>query len=453
MTLIQEDDVLEYSDIDEANRHKDLAISSSKEAVDNRDQEKKTDDSEDVEMTENEDPSLASQSRQNNSDAQLIPSFKDFMLKPVLIKALMDIEFEHPSEVQQQALPQALIGRDILCQGKSGSGKTAIFILSTLQNINLIRGEVSCAVLCHSRELAYQVNEEYKKFSKYMVDLITVASIGGTSIKNDGGVFKNKKKCPNIVVTTPGRLLVLVKNKIVDPTQLKTIVIDECDKVLSEEKMRNAFDEVFKLTLNEKQMMMFSATLSNEAKEICQKYTQNPLQIYIANEKKLILPRLKQYFFKVEEKRKTQKLTEILDDVNFNQVIIFVKSPKNAKLLATILNELNFTAITINGYTKTNLRLQNYKDFKENEVKILVTTDMFGRGLDFKRVNLAINYDLPISIDTFLHRVGRTGRFGSKGLAISFISNKKDEEMIENIQQRFDIRLQEAKNGEDICVI
>ncbi|QLL30495.1 hypothetical protein HG536_0A03120 [Torulaspora globosa] len=369
--------------------------------------------------------------------------FKDFLLKPELSRAIIDCGFEHPSEVQQHTIPQSIHGTDVLCQAKSGLGKTAVFVLSTLQQLDPVPGEVSVVVICNARELAYQIRNEYLRFSKYMPDVKTAVFYGGTPIAKDAELLKNKDTAPHIVVATPGRLKALVRDKMIDLSHVKNFVIDECDKVLEELDMRRDVQEIFRATPRDKQVMMFSATLSQEIRPICRRFLQNPLEIFVDDEAKLTLHGLQQYYIKLEEREKNRKLAQLLDDLEFNQVIIFVKSTSRANELTKLLNASNFPAITVHGHMKQEERIARYKAFKDFEKRICVSTDVFGRGIDIERINLAINYDLTTEADQYLHRVGRAGRFGTKGLAISFVSSKEDEEVLTKIQERFDVKIAE----------
>lgn len=369
--------------------------------------------------------------------------FRDFLLKPELLRAIADCGFEHPSEVQQSCIPQSILGNDVLCQAKSGLGKTAVFVLSTLQQLDPTPGEVSTVVICHTRELAYQIKNEYARFSKYMPDVKTEVFYGGVNIKKDEELLKNKETCPHIVVGTPGRLTALVRDKVLKLNQVKNFVIDECDKVLEKLDMRRDVQEIFRATPFQKQVMMFSATLSAEMRPICKKFMKNPLEIYVDNEKKLTLHGLQQYYIKLEEDKKNAKLAELLDSLEFNQVIIFVKSTRRATALNQLLVESNFPSIVVHSGIPQEERIKRYKLFKEYNKRICVSTDVFGRGIDIERINLAINYDMPAEADQYLHRVGRAGRFGTKGLSVSFVANEHDEEILAAIQDRFDVKMAE----------
>jgi ATP-dependent RNA helicase UAP56/SUB2 len=328
-----------------------------------------------------------------------------------------------------------------LCQAKSGLGKTAVFVLSTLQQINPVAGEVSVVVLCHTRELAYQIKNEYARFSKYLPDVRTTVFYGGTPLQKDIEIIKDQAQSPHIVVATPGRLNALVRDKHLRLNNVSTFVIDECDKVLEQVDMRRDVQEIFRATPHQKQVMMFSATLSKEIRPICKKFMQNPLEIYVDDEAKLTLHGLQQYYVKLDEKEKNRKLNDLLDNLDFNQVIIFVKSTQRAKELNRLLNECSFPSIAVHSGIPQDERIARYKLFKEFNKRICVSTDVFGRGIDIERINLAINYDLPPEADQYLHRVGRAGRFGTKGLAVSFVSSEEDEQVLEKIQARFNVKI------------
>lgn len=199
--------------------------------------------------------------------------FRDFLLKPELLRAIVDCGFEHPSEVQHECIPQAILGMDVLCQAKSGMGKTAVFVLATLQQLEPVTGQVSVLVMCHTRELAFQISKEYERFSKYMPNVKVAVFFGGLSIKKDEEVLK--KNCPHIVVGTPGRILALARNKSLNLKHIKHFILDECDKMLEQLDMRRDVQEIFRMTPHEKQVMMFSATLSKEIRPVCRKFMQD----------------------------------------------------------------------------------------------------------------------------------------------------------------------------------
>ncbi|CAH1757216.1 12902_t:CDS:2 [Entrophospora sp. SA101] len=365
--------------------------------------------------------------------------FRDFLLKPELLRAIVDCGFEHPSEVQQECIPQSILGMDVLCQAKSGMGKTAVFVLATLQQADPTPGEVSVVVLCHTRELAFQIRSEYTRFSRYMPEIKTDVFYGGIPIREDYKKLSSKDTIPHILVGTPGRVLALVNDGHLKAGSVKHFVLDECDKMLDQLDVQ----AIFRKTPHSKQVMMFSATLSKEIRPICKKFMQNPLEIYVDDEAKLTLHGLQQYYIKLTEGSKNRQLNDLLDTLEFNQVCIFVKSIQRANELNRLLCDCNFPSICIHGGMKQEERIARYKSFKDFQKRIMVATDVFGRGIDIERVNIVVNYDMPDGPDSYLHRVGRAGRFGTKGIAITFVADQDDADILFKVQERFEVNITE----------
>jgi len=210
--------------------------------------------------------------------------FRDFLLKPELLRAIVDCGFEHPSEVQHECIPQAILGMDIVCQAKSGMGKTAVFVLATLQQLEPVDGQVSVLVMCHTRELAFQIQKEYERFSKYYPAIKSAVFFGGMPIKKDEETLKNNT--PHIVVGTPGRTLALARSRALNLKHVKYFILDECDKMIGDIDMRRDVQEIFKMTPHEKQVMMFSATLPKELRAVSKKFMQDPMEVYVDDEAK-----------------------------------------------------------------------------------------------------------------------------------------------------------------------
>jgi len=374
--------------------------------------------------------------------------FRDFLLKPELLRAIVDCGFEHPSAVQHECIPQAILGMDVICQAKSGMGKTAVFVLATLQQLEIVDGQVSVIVLCHTRELAFQISKEYDRFAKYMPDVKTAVFFGGMAIQKDKETLK--KNCPHIVVGTPGRILALTRERSLNLKNIKHFVLDECDKMLESLDMRRDVQDIFRLTPHEKQVMMFSATLSKEIRPVCKKFMQDPMEVYVDDEAKLTLHGLKQHYCKLKDNEKNRKLFELLDVLEFNQVIIFVKTVPRCIALSQLLVEQNFPAICIHRAMTQEERLSRYQQFKDFQKRILVATNLFGRGMDIERVNIVFNYDMPEDSDTYLHRVARAGRFGTKGLAITMVSDETDAKTLNDVQDRFEVNITELPDEIDI---
>lgn len=374
--------------------------------------------------------------------------FKDFLLKPALLRAIVDCGFEHPSAVQHECIPQAIVKTDIICQAKSGMGKTAVFVLSTLQQIEPVDGEISVIAMCHTRELAFQIKREYDRFSKYFPKIKTEVFFGGIPIAKNIATLKEIQ--PHIVVSTPGRTKALVAQGHMDLSHVKHFILDECDKMLEALDMRADVQEIFRATPHDKQVMMFSATLSKEIRPVCKKFMQDPMEIYVDDDSKLTLHGLKQHYVKLKDSEKNRKLFDLMDALEFNQVVIFVSAVSRCKALEKLLASQNFPAISIHRGCNQEERLKRYQQFKNFEKRILVATDLFGRGMDIERVNVVFNYDMPESSDQYLHRVARAGRFGTKGLSISFVSTEADAKILNEVQERFEVDISELPDEVDV---
>ena len=345
------------------------------------------------------------------------------------------------STVQHECIPQAILGMDVICQAKSGMGKTAVFVLAVLQQLEPVPGEVGALILCHTRELAYQIKHEFERFSAYLPSVNVSVIFGGVNIKQQKAELKEKP--PSIIVATPGRCKALAKDGDISLKQCGHFILDECDKMLEQLDMRSDVQEIFKMTPHDKQVMMFSATLSKEIRPVCKKFMNDPMEIYVDDETKLTLHGLVQHYIKLTEAEKNRKLNDLLDALMFNQVVIFTKSVQRCTYLDKLLTECNFPSIAIHRGMSQEERLARYKSFKEGNKRILVATDLVARGIDIERVNIVVNYDMPDGADTYLHRVGRAGRFGTKGLAITFLSSDEDTAVLDAVHARFEVEIKE----------
>jgi ATP-dependent RNA helicase UAP56/SUB2 len=373
-------------------------------------------------------------------------AFKDFLLKPELLRAIAEAGFEHPSEVQSYCIPRLLEGKDVICQAKSGMGKTAVFVLSVLNLLDKAPEPISCLVLTHTKELAFQINKEFERLGKYLPAMKSDVFMGGEPVTDQMKKLKNTP--PVVVVGTPGRILDLTNRKALDLKKLRFFILDECDKMIGQPDMRKDVQEIFVKTPVDKQVMMFSATMPVESRDICRKFMQNQEEIFIDDDK-LTLHGIQQYYVTLKEAEKSRKLNDLLDALLFNQVIIFVKSVQRAMELNKILVECNFPSIAIHSALETEERIARYKAFKNFDKRIMVATDLFARGVDIERVNIVVNYDIPEDANTYLHRVGRAGRFGTKGLAVTFVTDDKEKLVLKTIQDKFVVKINELPDTID----
>merc|ERR1719493_179653 len=237
-------------------------------------------------------------------------------------------------------------------------------------------------------------------------------------------------------------------NSVVKLKGVKRFILDECDNMLNELQMRRQVQDIFKETPQEKQVMLFSATISPDVRTICRKFTKKAEEIFV-DDKKLTLHGLQQYYVKLNEAEKNRKLNDLLDALEFNQVVIFVKSRVRAHQLDALLRKCAFPSECVHGSMSQTERLSIYQKFKNFKCRILVSTDLFGRGVDIEKVNIVINYDMPDDSDKYLHRVGRAGRFGTKGLGISFVATAEEQTVLDQIQERFEVKIEPLPNEVD----
>uniref|UniRef100_A0A915E276 RNA helicase n=1 Tax=Ditylenchus dipsaci TaxID=166011 RepID=A0A915E276_9BILA len=345
--------------------------------------------------------------------------FRDLMLRPELLRAIIDCGFEHPSEVQHECIPQAILNGYYL------SG----------QQIQPEDGNIAVLIMCHTRELAFQISKEYERFTKYMPDVKVGVFFGGMPIRKDEGILRESP--PHIVVGTPGRLLSLAQSGALKLKKVKYFILDECDRMIGEEDMRSDVFQIFKFTPQDKQVMMFSATLPKDLRPMCKKFMKEPLEVFVDDDTKLTLHGLQQFYVRVKENEKNKKLLDLLDALEFNQVVIFVRSVSRCQALNQLLTEQSFPSIDIHRQMPQEERLSRYQQFKDFQKRIL-------------RVNIVFNYDMPEETDAYLHRVARAGRFGTKGLAITFVSDKSDAELLNKVQDRFDVTISELPTELDV---
>lgn len=361
-------------------------------------------------------------------------SFSSLKLSPELLKALADKNYVKPYPIQQEAIPAILDNKDILGIAKTGSGKTASFVLPTLMNF---KGESSAKnryikvlVLVPTRELAIQVSEVYKEFSLVLPERVkTLAVYGGVSINPQMIAMRGVE----VLIATPGRLLDLVDSNAVHLSEIKSLILDEADKMLNlgfEEDM----NRIFALLPKKRQNLLFSATLSNNLANIQKVLLNDPLVIDLAPESENI-DQIHQLGYFVPDEKKGPLLRYLIKENNLKQVLVFTASIQKADNVAAKLRKNGIDAISIHSKKSQNSRIENLRKFKVNQIRVLVATDLLARGIDIEFLPYVVNYDLPRSPKDYIHRIGRTGRAESSGEAISFIT-PNDQHHFKVIQKK-----------------
>ncbi|KAI8112449.1 hypothetical protein M9434_003772 [Picochlorum sp. BPE23] len=342
-------------------------------------------------------------------------SFEDYFLKRELLMGIYEKGFENPSPIQEESIPIALTGRDILARAKNGTGKTAAFCIPVLEKVDTSKNVIQALILVPTRELALQTSQVCKELGKHMGVQVMV-STGGTSLRDD---IVRLGATVHVVVATPGRVLDLAEKGVCKLNQCNIAVMDEADKLLSVE-FQPVIEKLLSFLPNNRQICLYSATFPVTVKQFKEKFLKKPYIINLMEE--LTLKGITQYYAFVEERQKVHCLNTLFSKLSINQSIIFCNSVHRVELLAKKITELGYSCFYIHAKMLQSHRNRVFHDFRNGNCRNLVCSDLFTRGIDIQAVNVVINFDFPKNSETYLHRVGRSGRFGHLGLAINLIT-------------------------------
>ena len=342
-------------------------------------------------------------------------SFEDYFLKRELLMGIYEKGFENPSPIQEESIPIALTGRDILARAKNGTGKTAAFCIPVLEKVDLSKNVIQALLLVPTRELALQTSQVCKELGKHMGVQVMV-STGGTSLRDD---IVRLGATVHVVVATPGRILDLTEKGVCKLGNCNIAVMDEADKLLSP-VFQPVIEKLLSYLPPTRQICLYSATFPAPVKQFKEKFLKKP---YIINQmEELTLKGISQFYAFVEERQKVHCLNTLFSKLSINQSIIFCNSVHRVELLAKKITELGYSCFYIHAKMLQSHRNRVFHDFRNGNCRNLVCSDLFTRGIDIQAVNVVINFDFPKNSETYLHRVGRSGRFGHLGLAINLIT-------------------------------
>lgn len=359
----------------------------------------------------------APDSRRQTEDVTLTKgnTFEDYYLSRELLMGIFEKGFERPSPIQEEAIPFALAGKDILARAKNGTGKTASFLIPALEKTDTTKNCIQVLIMVPTRELALQTSQVCKELGKHM-NVQVMVTTGGTQLKDD---IMRLYQTVHILVATPGRVLDLAKKGVANLDQCEFIVMDEADKLLSVD-FQPIVEQVLTYTPPNRQIVLFSATFPVTVKNFKDKYLKSPHEINLMDQ--LTLRGVTQYYAFVEERQKVHCLNTLFSKLQINQSIIFCNSVNRVELLAKKITELGYSCFYIHARMQQAHRNRVFHDFREGACRNLVSSDLFTRGIDIQAVNVVINFDFPKNAETYLHRIGRSGRFGHLGLAINLIT-------------------------------
>lgn len=341
--------------------------------------------------------------------------FEDYCLRRELLMGIFEKGWEKPSPIQEASIPIALAGRDILARAKNGTGKTGAYAIPVLEQIQVDKNQVQALIVVPTRELALQTSQICIELSKHLGCKIMVTT-GGTNLKDD---IMRLYDPVHVIVGTPGRILDLMNKELIKTDACKMLVLDEADKLLSQD-FQGMLDNIIAMLPRNPQVMLYSATFPLTVEAFMKKHLNNPYEINLMDE--LTLKGVSQYYAFVQERQKVHCLNTLFSKLQINQSIIFCNSTQRVELLAKKITELGYSCFFIHSKMNQQHRNRVFHDFRRGLGRNLVCSDLFTRGIDIQAVNVVINFDFPKHSETYLHRIGRSGRYGHFGIAINLIT-------------------------------
>lgn len=341
--------------------------------------------------------------------------FEDFCLKRELLMGIFEKGWEKPSPIQEASIPIAQSGRDILARAKNGTGKTGAYTIPILDQIDPSKDYIQGMIIVPTRELALQTSQIAIELSKHLGVRVMVTT-GGTNLKDDiMRILDNV----HLVVATPGRILDLMEKKVAKVDKCKVLCLDEADKLLSQD-FKGMLDNLIAFLPPNRQVLLYSATFPLTVEHFMKRHMRSPYEVNLMDE--LTLKGITQYYAFVQERQKVHCLNTLFSKLQINQSIIFCNSTQRVELLAKKITELGFSCFYIHAKMAQAHRNRVFHDFRAGLCRNLVSSDLFTRGIDIQAVNVVINFDFPKMAETYLHRIGRSGRFGHLGIAINLIT-------------------------------
>ena len=363
-------------------------------------------------------------------------SFDTLDLKDNLLRGIYSYGFETPSQIQDKAIPIFLTGKDIIAQAQSGTGKTGAFLISSLQKLDESVKETQILILCPTHELVHQIYEVAVELSSYL-DVSIMEVVGGTNVSE---CRRELDKNPQIIIGTPGRVLDMIQKKSLFTNNIHTLVFDEADETLSYGFKLTVYN-IIQTIPQTAQICLFSATIPEEIIELSDKFMTNPVKVLVKKEA-LTLEGITQFYINIKiNDWKYDVLKDLYDTINISQCIIYINSKNKLMEVYDRLMKDNFPVAYIHGELSSSDRKNVMEEFKSGHTRILLSTDLLSRGIDVQQLSLVINFDLPKSKETYIHRIGRSGRFGRKGYAINFVTEKEFGQL-ERIQKYYSTHIE-----------
>ncbi|GFU30500.1 eukaryotic initiation factor 4A-II [Nephila pilipes] len=368
---------------------------------------------------------------------QVVDNFDDMNLREELLRGIYAYGFEKPSAIQQRAIMPCIQGFDSIAQAQSGTGKTATFSIAILQKIDTTLRECQALILAPTRELAQQIQKVVIALGDYL-NALCHACIGGTNVRED---IRKLELGVHVVVGTPGRVYDMISRKALRTDHIRIFVLDEADEMLSRGFKDQIYD-VFTKMPSSIQVILLSATMPADVLEVTKKFMRNPVRILVKKEE-LTLEGIKQFYISVErEDWKLDTLCDLYETLTITQAVIFCNTRRKVDWLMEKMHSRDFTVSALHGDMDQKERDIIMREFRSGSSRVLITTDLLARGIDVQQVSLVINYDLPTNRENYIHRIGRGGRFGRKGVAINFVT-EDDKRVLRDIEQFYNTQIEE----------
>jgi translation initiation factor 4A len=382
-------------------------------------------------------PSMEPDGTIESNWTEVVEQFDQMNLREPLLRGIYGYGFERPSAIQQRAIKPCILGHDVIAQAQSGTGKTATFAISILQQLDPDFKDCQALILAPTRELAQQIQKVVLALGDYM-GVTCHACIGGTNVRDD---IKRLEGGVQIVVGTPGRVYDMLNRSALRSKNIKMFVLDEADEMLSRGFKEQIYD-VFTTMPQNIQVILLSATMPNDVLEVTTKFMNDPIKILVKKEE-LTLEGIRQFYVTVErEEWKLDTLCDLYETLTITQAVIFCNTRRKVDWLTEKMRGRDFTVSAMHGDMDQKERDVIMKEFRTGSSRVLITTDLLARGIDVQQVSLVINYDLPNNRENYIHRIGRGGRFGRKGVAINFVTDD-DRRTLRDIEQFYNTQIQE----------
>ncbi|KAL8452516.1 hypothetical protein Emag_002305 [Eimeria magna] len=394
-------------------------------------------DGEDKQQQQEEEKQQEQQAPEADYEDEVCTSFESLPLDPLLLRGIYSYGFEKPSAIQMRGIKPIIDGHDTIGQAQSGTGKTATFVIAALQKINYSKLACQALILAPTRELAQQIQKVALALGDYL-KVRCHACVGGTSVREDA---LRLHEGVHVVVGTPGRVNDMLEKRHLRCDHMVLFVLDEADEMLSR-GFKSQILAVFQHLPQDVQVALFSATMPSDILELTNHFMRNPKRILVKKDE-LTLEGIAQYFIDVgREENKFDTLVDLYETLTITQAIIYCNTRRKVLQLVEQMSGQDFTVSAMHGDMEQGERETVLREFRSGSTRVLITTDLLARGIDVQQVSLVINYDIPVSKESYIHRIGRSGRFGRKGVAINFVT-ANDSDQLKDIETHYNTQIQE----------